>query len=110
MVSNALISSIYEFLFHLTKNIASATLIVRLGNQAGKRSREKGGGMKGYVAWLDGHSVAVGTLSGVEAKARQIFHSENYQRFCGPTTTLKITRGPRQLFVKSIVLTKGGCR
>jgi len=59
-----------------------------------------------YIAWLDGHSVALGSLSYVEARAREIFHSEDYQRFCGPTATLRITRGSRQLFVKSVILTK----
>ena len=60
--------------------------------------------MKNYVAWLDGQSVATGTLREVQDKAKQIFRSNNWQAFEGNQATLKITRGPRQLFVKSIIL------
>lgn len=63
--------------------------------------------MKNYVAWLNGQSVATGTIREVQAKAEQIFQSEKWQTFEGPQATLKITRGPRQLFVKSIILRVG---
>lgn len=62
--------------------------------------------MKDYEAWLNGYSVARGTLANVELVARKVYATPNWQEFeasKGPTT-LKITRGARQLFVKAIVL------
>ena len=60
--------------------------------------------MKDYVAWLNGQSVATGTVREVQAVAERIFRSDNWQTFEGSQATLKITRGARQLFVKSIIL------
>lgn len=58
-----------------------------------------------YVAWLDGQSVARGTLADVERLARETFATPRYQEWRhGQPSTLRITRGPRQLFVKSIIL------
>lgn len=59
--------------------------------------------MQDYIAWLNGQSVAMGTLREVEEKARVIADSEDWRRW-EKKTTLKITRGARQYFVKSIEL------
>ena len=69
----------------------------------------KGDTMKDYVAWLGkgndhGQSVAVGTLSDVERRARELYASPNWQVFSKHLNTLRITRGKRQLFVKVIEL------
>ena len=68
-----------------------------------KTNNMKGDQMKDYTAWLNGQSVASGTLREVDKKAKAIFLSENWQTFEGETT-LRITRGARQLFVKSVIL------
>ncbi len=61
--------------------------------------------MRDYVAWLNGQSVARGTLSHVDAEARKIAATPAYQEWEGPKgITLRITRGAEQLFVKSIIL------
>ena len=60
--------------------------------------------MSDYVAWLNGQSVARGSLATVEAKAREIAATPRYLEWTPGTIILKITRGARQLFVKSIVL------
>lgn len=57
----------------------------------------------GYMAWLNGASVAVGTMREVEAKAREIAATPLWREW-NPTTTLRITSGARQLFCKSIIL------
>ena len=63
------------------------------------------GPMSEYVAWLNGCSVAMGKLSQVESKAIEIFNSKLWQENEGDKeTNLRITRGGRQLFVKSIIL------
>lgn len=62
-----------------------------------------------YVAWLGGQSVAVGTRSAVEARAREIADSEAYRAFGydkNGETVLRITNGARQLFVASYILHK----
>ena len=60
-----------------------------------------------YIAWLNGTSVAVGSQSEVEQKARDIFASKLWQdTHQGKETTLKITTYGKQLFTKSIVLSK----
>ena len=59
--------------------------------------------MSDYIAWLNGASVARGTLAHVERVAREIAATPRWLEY-NPTTTLRITRGARQLFVKSIVL------
>jgi len=53
--------------------------------------------MSYYIAWLDGYSVA-----------RDVFATPDYQQWgCkGGVTTLKITRGPRQTFMRSFSLSK----
>ncbi len=60
--------------------------------------------MRDYIAWLNGHSVARGTLSAVESKAREIAATPAFKEFGGNPVVLRITRGARQLFVKSIIL------
>ena len=75
-----------------------------------QRAQGEGKYMNDYVAWLGGASVARGTLTEVERKAREVFATPLYQEFAKAETTLRITRGTRQLFVKSIVLTKEGAR
>lgn len=60
--------------------------------------------MNDYIAWLDHDSVARGTLREVERKAREVFNSEDYQRYLTKPVTLRITRGARQLLAKSIIL------
>ena len=60
--------------------------------------------MKDYIAWLNGASVARGTLAQVRAKAIEIFKSEGHKE-----TILRITRGSGQYFVSSEVL-KGAAR
>ena len=62
--------------------------------------------MTDYIAWLNGQPVAKGTMREVELKAREIFSSALWQEFEVPKgpTVLKITRGPRQLFAKSVIL------
>lgn len=65
--------------------------------------------MKDYIAWLNGCSVARGTLAQVEAKAREIFATPRWQEHhADKPTVLRITRGARQSFVKSVELTPGG--
>ncbi len=59
--------------------------------------------MRDYVAWLNGTSVARGTLKEVDAKARRIADSSLWKEF-HVSTTLKVTRGTRQLFVSSVRL------
>ena len=59
--------------------------------------------MKYYIAWLNGTSVARGTLADVEAKAREIAATPRWRAWHA-TTTLRITRGARQLLVKSIII------
>ena len=63
-------------------------------------------GSKNFIAWLNGVSVACGTLRDVEARAREIFSSVLWQTHEGSKgqTVLRITRGSRQSFVKSILL------
>ncbi len=60
--------------------------------------------MKDYVAWLNGTSVASGTLAEVERKAKEIFKSALWQENEGTTATLRITRTAKQLFVTSKIL------
>lgn len=61
--------------------------------------------MMDYIAWLDGHSVARGTLSHCRDKARAVFNSECWRLVeTKPHATLRITRGARQSFVESIIL------
>lgn len=62
--------------------------------------------MNDYTAWLNGQSVARGTISQVETRAKAIAETENFREFgfIDGRATLKITRGARQLFVKSIIL------
>lgn len=58
-----------------------------------------------YIAWLDGFSVAVGTLAEVERKAREHHATENYQHWQdGRDSTLRITTYGAQKFVKQIIL------
>jgi len=59
--------------------------------------------MKDYIAWLNGTSVAVGTLTQVENKAREIAATERWKEY-NLKTTIRITRGARQVFVKSFEL------
>lgn len=56
-----------------------------------------------YIAWLNGTSVATGSISEVEAKAREIAASDQWQQH-NSATTLKITTYGKQQFVKSVVL------
>ena len=61
--------------------------------------------MKDYIAWLNGCSVMRGTLKQVRAHAIEIYKSDLWQARNGDKETkLRITRGPRQLFVSSEVL------
>jgi hypothetical protein len=60
-----------------------------------------------YIAWLDGYSVAVGSLAEVRAKAREIWASELFQKYAKDCTVLKVTTYGRQSFVESITLRKG---
>ena len=65
--------------------------------------------MNDYIAWLNETSVARGTLAHVERIAREIAATPRWQEaesHRGPTT-MRITRGARQMFVKSVVLTNG---
>jgi hypothetical protein len=59
--------------------------------------------VRDYVAWLNGQSVAVGTLSHVESKAREIA-STPLMIANEKEAVMRITRGARQMFVKSVVL------
>ena len=65
--------------------------------------------MNEYIAWLNGNSVARGTLTQVEAKAREVFATPHFQEWGlkNGAAVLRITRGARQMFVKSIILGKG---
>lgn len=56
-----------------------------------------------YTAWLNGNSVARGSLADVERKAREIANSPLWLEW-NQHTVMKITRGPKQLFVKAINL------
>jgi hypothetical protein len=59
-----------------------------------------------YVAWLDGTSVARGSLADVRAKAKAIFESDRWQEHGARDgrSVLKITRGARQYFVEAQTL------
>lgn len=60
---------------------------------------------RNFVAWLNGCSVAVGSLKDVERRARDVHASALWQEHEAPKgTTLRITSGARQAFVKSVVL------
>lgn len=57
-----------------------------------------------YVAWLNGHSMAVGdSVEDVEQRAIAIFNSEDWQRW-DKGTTLRITKGVRQTLVSECEL------
>lgn len=66
--------------------------------------------MTDYIAWLgyegeSGMSVKRGTLAQVENEARRIAATKNWQEWAnGRKTVLRVTRGARQMFVKSIIL------
>ena len=61
--------------------------------------------MNDYIAWLNGTSVQRGTLAQVERVAREIAATPRWKEYHeGQPTTLRITRGARQMFVKSIIL------
>ena len=64
--------------------------------------------MNDYIAWLNGSSVARGTLSAVEAKAREVYATPAFQEYGlkNGAALLRITRGAKQYFVKSILLGK----
>lgn len=63
-----------------------------------------------YVAWIRSEagsgwdSVAVGTLTSVKAKAVEIAKSDHWREWNPGATTIRITRGARQLFVHSFVV------
>lgn len=61
--------------------------------------------MSYYVAWLNGHSVGIGTRAAVERKAAEVFASEPWQRWeMNNPTTLRVTYGERQRVVYERVL------
>lgn len=64
--------------------------------------------MEQYIAWLNGFSVARGTLLEVEQKAMEIIASPSYQEFGfrNGKTELKITKGSRQIYLKSTMIQK----
>ena len=58
-----------------------------------------------YIAWLNGTSVAVGTLTHVRTKAIEIFQSPNWQAFeAHKGTILRVSTYGAQKFVSSEVL------
>ena len=57
-----------------------------------------------YIAWLNQTSVAVGSKSEVERKAREIAHSALWLEHQRGPTTLRITTYGAQKFVSSVVL------
>jgi len=59
--------------------------------------------VRDYTAWLNGHSVATGTLSQVERKAQEVASTPLWI-MNEKEAILRITRGHKQLFVKSVVL------
>lgn len=66
--------------------------------------------MRDYIAWLNGTSVARGTESQVRDAAKKLAASERWQQTVtgrGRDTVLRITRGPKQLFVSSVILYHG---
>lgn len=54
-----------------------------------------------YVAWLNGHSMAVGdSVEDVERRALTVYESEDWQRWSThKPTVLRITKGARQTLV-----------
>ena len=64
--------------------------------------------MNDYVAWINGSSIARGTLAEVERKARAHIASPEWQAYGlkDGGTFMRITRGPRQSFVKSVRITQ----
>lgn len=63
--------------------------------------------MKTYIAWLNGQSVARGTLPYVTTIARRIHATELWRESEGHKgTILRITRGPAQVPVRTIILSE----
>lgn len=61
--------------------------------------------MNDYVAWIDATPVAYGPRRTVEAAAREIVASDQWQYMEPGPTSIRITRGPRQLFVAAFIIT-----
>ena len=62
--------------------------------------------LQDYTAFLNGTSVAHGTLKHCRDYAREVFASPRWQEWCGPKATLRIVRGARQYLVESVILQK----
>jgi hypothetical protein len=76
-------------------------------------TKRKGEGeMNDYIAWIkyegeigQGHSIARGTLKGVEQKAMEAVNGKDWKFWSdGRKSNILITRGAKQLFVKSILV------